>query len=192
MAVQLGLGLDDTLEAAETLKVCAAHVGDKAEVGVGDATESLNFARMVGTHLDDGNLCIGGDGKEREGHSEVVVEVAGGGVGAVAFGQDGVDKLLGGGLAVGAGNAYEGDRELAAVVSGELLKGGEHVWHHDAAVIDFVLRVADDAKCGTLFQCLGREGVAVEGLPTEGKENAAGGNLPRVGSHLPTLKIGLI
>ena len=147
---------------------------------------------MAGPHLYDGNLCVDGDGKEREGHAEVVVKIAGGGVGAVAFGQDGVDKLLGGGFAVGAGDAYEGNGELAAVVCGQLLQGGEHVWHHDATVVDFVLRVADDAQCGTLFQSLGREGVAVEGLTLEGKEKTARGNLPRVGCYLPALKIGLI
>ena len=63
-------------------------------------------------------------------------------------------------------------------MSGKLLQGGENVRHHDASVIDFVLRVTDDAQRGTLFQCLGREGVAVEGLPTESEEEAAGGNLP--------------
>ena len=78
------------------------------------------------------------------------------------------------------------------MVCGKLLQGGEYVWHHDASVIDFVLRVADDAQRGTLFQCLGREGVAVEGLPLECKENAAGGNLPRVGGDRAALKIGLI
>ena len=103
-----------------------------------------------------------------------------------------MDKLFGGGLAVGAGNAYEWDGELAAVVSGELLKGGEHVGHHDTAVVDFVLRVADNAKSGTLFESLGREGVAVEGLALEGEEEAAGGNTPRVGSDRAGLQIGMI
>ncbi len=192
VAVKFCFSLDNTLKAAEAFEVGAAHIGDKAEVGVGDATEVGYLARMAGPHLYDGNLCVGGDGKEREGHTEVVVEVAGGGVGAVAFGQDGVDKLLGGGFAVGASDAYERDGELAAVACGQLLQGGKHVGHHNAAIVHLVLRVADDAQCGALLQCLGREDVAVEGLPTEGKENAAGGNLPRVGSHLPTLKIGLI
>ena len=120
------------------------------------------------------------------------VEIARSGVGAVAFGQDGVDKLLGGGLAVGAGDAYEGDGELAAVVCGQLLQGGEYIGHHYATVIDFVLRVADDAQGCTLFQCLGREGVAVEGLPLEGEEEAAGGNLPRVGGYMPRLEISVV
>ena len=192
VAVKFCFSLDDPFEAAKTFEMGAAHVGDKAEVGVGDATEVGNLARMTGPHLDDGNLCVGGDGEEREGHTEVVVKIAGGGVGAVAFGQDGVDKLLGGGLAVGAGDAEEGDGELAAVVSGQLLQGGEHVWHHDASVVDFVLRVADNAKSGTLFESLGREGIAVEGLALEGEEEAAGGNTPRVGSDRAGLQIGMI
>ncbi len=192
VAVKFCFSLDDPFEAAKAFEVGAAHVGDKAEVGVGDAAEVGNLSRVAGPHLYDGNLCIGGDGEEGEWHAEVVVEVAGGGVGAVAFGQDSVDKLLGGGLAVGAGDAYERDGELAAVVSGQLLKGSENVWHHDAAVVDFVLRVADDAQRGTLFQCLGCEGVAVKSLPLEGEEEAAGGNLPRVGGDRAALKIGLI
>ena len=103
-----------------------------------------------------------------------------------------MDKLFGGGLAVGASNADEGDGELPTMVSGKLLKGGEHVGHHDTAVVDFVLRVADNAKGGTLFESLGREGVAVEGLALEGKEEAAGGNTPRVGSDRAGLEIGMI
>ena len=178
MSVQLGLGLDNTLKAAKSFEVGAAHVGDKAEVGVGDAAERLNFARMVGTHLNDGNLCVGGDGKEREGHSEVVVEVAGGGVGAVAFGQYGVDKLLGGGLAVGARDAYHGDGELVAVVRGQLLQGQQHVLHHHAAGIVIVLGIGRDAEGCALFQRLRDESIAVEGLALEGEKDAAGGNLP--------------
>ena len=42
-----------------------------------------------------------------------------------------MDKLFGGGLAVGASNADEGDGELPTMVSGKLLKGGEHIGHHD-------------------------------------------------------------
>ena len=145
VAVKFCFSLDDPFEAAKTFEVGAAHVGDKAEVGVGDAAEVGNLAGMACPHLDDGNLCVDGDGEEGKRHAEVVVEVAGGGVGLVAFGQDGVDKLLGGGFAVGAGNAEEGDGELAAMVCGQLLQGVEYVWHHDASVIDFVLRVADDA-----------------------------------------------
>ena len=78
------------------------------------------------------------------------------------------------------------------MVSGKLLQGGENVRHHDASVVDFVLRGADNAKGGTLFESMGREGVAVEGLALEGEEEAAGGNTPRVGSDRAGLQIGMI
>ena len=115
--------------------------------------------------------------------------VASGGMGAVSAAEHGMDEFFGGGLAVGAGDAYEGDGELAAVVCGQLLQGGKHVGYHNAAVVYFVLGVADDAQGGSLVESLGCEGVAVEGLSTEGKEDAAGGDMPRVGGHPSRRKI---
>ena len=109
VAVQLCLGPYNTLEAAETFEVCAAHVGYEAEVGVGNVAEVGYLARMACPHLYDGNLCIGRDGEEGERHPEVVVVIARSGVGAVSFGQYGMHQLLGGGLPIGAGNAYKGD-----------------------------------------------------------------------------------
>ena len=119
----------------------APHVGDEAEVGVGDAAQRINLTGVAGSHFDDGNLGVGRDGEEREGDAEVVVEVAGGGVGAVAAGEDGVDQLFGGGLAVGAGDANEGDGELAAVVCGQLLQSLQHIGHYDAAGVGAVAAV---------------------------------------------------
>ena len=63
----------------------ATYVGDEAAVGVGDAAEEGYLARVVGTHLDDGNLRVFGDGEERQRHTEVVVEVALGGRGLIPF-----------------------------------------------------------------------------------------------------------
>ena len=51
----------------------------------------------------------------------------------------------------------------------------------DAAVVDLVLRVADDAEGGALLQGLRREGVAVEMLAPEGEEDTPGGDGARVG-----------
>ena len=192
VAVEFGLGLHNALKAAKAFKVGTAHVGDEAEVGVGNAAEVGYLAGVAGSHFDDGYLGVGGDGEEGERHAEVVVVVADGGMGAVAAGEDGVDEFFGGGLAIGAGDAYEGDGELAAVVGGQLLQGGKHVGYHNAAVVDLVLGVADDAQGGSLVESLGCEGVAVEGLPTEGKEKTSGGYMPRVSSDGAGLQIGMI
>ena len=180
-AVELGLGHDHTLEGAEAFEVSTADVGDEAAVGVGDAAEEFYLAGVVGTHLDNGHLGVLGDGEQGEGDAEVVVEVALGGRHPVAAGEDGGDQLLGGGFAVGAGDADDGDGEVAAVLAGKLLEGAQHVGHDDAAVVDLVLRVADDAEGGALLQGLRREGVAVEMLAPEGEEDAPGGDGARVG-----------
>ena len=84
-------------------------------------------------------------------------------------------------------NKYEGDTtaygleafdpaQLVAVVCCQLLQGGKHIGHHYAAVVHFVVRVADYAKGSPLLQGLWGKGVAVEGLPLESKEEAAGGD----------------
>ena len=79
-----------------------------------------------------------------------------------------------------------------AVVCGQLLQGGKHIGHHYAAVVHFVVRVADYAKGSPLLQGLWGKGVAVEGLPFESEEEASGGYMPRVGSDGAGLQIGLI
>ena len=179
--VEFRLGVYHAFEAAEAFEVCASDVGDEATVGVGDAAEELDFARVVGTHLDDGEFGVGGDGEQCERHAEVVVEVAFGGRGAVAFGEDGMDELLGGGFAVGAGDADDRHLEVATVFACQFLECFQHVGDHDAAVVDFVLRVADDAECGALLEGFGCEGVAVEMFALEGEEEASLGDGARVG-----------
>ena len=191
-AVEFGLGHDDALEAAEAFEVGAAHIGDESAVGVGDAAEELDFAQMVGAHLDDGNLGIGGDGQQGQRHAEVVVEVALGGRHAVALGENGGDQFLGGGLAVGAGDADDGDGEVAAVLAGKFLQGAQHVGDDDATVVDLVLRIADDAQGGALLEGLRSKGVAIEMLALEGKEDASGGDGARVGGDSARYQICLV
>ena len=101
---------------------------------------------MVGPHLNDGNLGIGGYAQKGEGHTEVVVVVAGGGMGAVAAAEDGMNQFLGGGFAIGAGDADDRNGEMLAVVFGQFLQCCQHVRHQDAAVVDTVLGGADDAE----------------------------------------------
>ena len=67
----------------------------------------------------------------------------------------------------------EGNRTTPSVVG--------FLENDDAAVVDLVLRVADDAEGGALLQGLWREGVAVEMLAPEGEEDAPRGDGARVG-----------
>ena len=111
---------------------------------------------------------------------------------AVTTGKDGVDQLLGSGLSVGACDANDGDSELATVVGCQLLESGKHIVDYHTAVVDLILWVADDTERGTLLQGLGRKGVAIKSSSPEGKEEASGSNLPRVGGDTARLEIGLV
>ena len=81
---------------------------------------------------------------------------------------------------------------MLAVMFGQFLQCCQHVRHHDAAVVDTVLGVADDAESCTLLQGLWGKGVAVEFLAFEGKEKAARGDGAAVGGDSAGLQIGLV
>ena len=111
---------------------------------------------------------------------------------AGAAGEDGVDQLLGGGLTIGSSDADDGDGELATVVGCQLLESGKHIVDYHTAVVDLILRVADDTERSALLQSLWCKGVAIKGSPPEGKEEASRSNLPRVGGDTARLEIGLV
>ena len=192
VTVEFGLGVYHPFEAPEALDVGDADIGDEAAVGVGDAAQGLDFAGVVGAHLHDGYLALRRHAKQGQRHPEVVVVVACGGGGAVAPSQDGVDELFGGRLAVGAGDANHGDGHVSAVQYGQVLQGLQHVVDHDAAVVDAVAWVADDAHGGSLAEGFGREGVAVEVFAAEGEEETSGRDVARVGGDGVGLQIGEI
>ena len=85
VAVELGFSFNNTFETAKSFEVGAAYIGDEAEVGIGDFTEGIDFTGVVGSHFDDGNLGVGGDGKEGERYAEMVIEVSSRGMSAVFF-----------------------------------------------------------------------------------------------------------
>ena len=178
VAVQLRHRPHHPFETPEALKVRASHVGDKAAVGVGNTAEELYLPRVVGAHLHDDQLRPLGNGQQRQRHTQMVVEVALGCRSLVALGQHGMHQLLGGGLTVGAGDAYEGHLQMAAVLARQLLQRFQHIGHHDAAVVDLVILIANNAQRGPLLQRLRCESVAVEVLALEGEEDAAMRDIP--------------
>ena len=151
MSVEFRFGVYHTLEGAEAFEVRATDIGDESAVGIGDTAEEFNLPRMVGAHFHDGQFRSFGDGEQRQRHAEVVVEVALGSRGLVTFVQHGVDELLSSRLAIGTSDADDGNLKMAAVLARQLLQGLQHVGDDETAVVDSVLRVADDTHRGTLF-----------------------------------------
>ena len=103
LVVEFALGAYHTFKRAETFKVSLSHVGYYAVVRLDDVDQSLDFARMVGSHLYHGNIVFGREAQQRLRHAEVVVEVALSVEHVIFFGQYGCHEFLCRGLAVGAG-----------------------------------------------------------------------------------------
>ena len=101
--------------------MCLADVGDEAIVGVGNFAEEVDFSRMAGTHLHDGNLGVRLDAQQSKWHANVVVEVAHRVDDVVFFCQNRRDKLFCGGLSVGTRDAEYRGLALLTVVGGQVL-----------------------------------------------------------------------
>ena len=191
--VEFTLGALNALERAEAFQVGAADVGYQAAGGEGHRHRQGYLARMAGSHLDDCYLVLLAQAQQGEGHSDMVVEVALGAEGAVFRAQHGVDKFLGGGLAVGAGNAYYRYLEMHTVHPGKLLESQQGVGHFDEAAVGIFGGSFHYGVAGALFE--GRSGkvVAVEVFTLEGEEDGAGDYAAGVGADLaPAFKIFVV
>ena len=121
------LAFDDVLDGAEEADVGAGDAGDDGGVGGGDAAVGLDFAADLRAHFDDGEAVVGEQPGEGGGDADVGVFAAVGGEGEAVRAEGGGEGLLGGGLAVAAGDADEGGGGAVAKAAGELLEGGEGV-----------------------------------------------------------------
>ena len=138
--------------------------------GLRHGQQRLKVFGMAGAHFHDGQLCILPYPEHRERHSDVVVQVAFGGIYAVFGGQDGTDKLLGGGFPVGAREADYRDIQLPAVPGGQLLQGCQGIRHFDESGIFGAQLVAYYCPAGTGLKGLHDKAVAVKVFPFQGKE----------------------
>ena len=167
-----------------------AHAGDQAAGGLDDARQLGDFAGGAGAHFHDGQVGAFVDAEEGEGDADVVVEVRLGGYHVVLLGQDGGDELLGGGLAVGAGDADHRDVELAAVVGGQLLQHFQGILNDDALPSapgrPFEQEAVDDGIAGTRLQGVQGEIVPVERFSFQGKKHRAVLDFPAVGRNART------
>ena len=77
---------------------------------------------MAGTHLYHGNLVLGIEAEQRLGYAHIVVEIALGGHHIILLCKHGANEFLGGGLAIGASDAYHGHAELAAMLARKVLE----------------------------------------------------------------------
>ena len=192
VVVEKPLCVHYAFKTAEALQMRFAHVGDKAVGGLGYLQQRPKVFRMAGSHLHNCNLDILANSKNRQGHSDVVVEVSAGGGNLVLCGQDRAHKLLGGGFSVCAGKADNRNVQLRAVERGKLLEGLKGVFNLDEPGVFFRYSVVDHGIAGASFKGLERKGVAVKILSLKGKEKLVFRDCAGVGVYSGTLKEYLV
>jgi hypothetical protein len=191
---QLALGAGDLVDAAQALQVDGADVDDHAHLGLGDAGQVGDLAAGRHAHLDDGVAVLGPEAEEGEGEAEVVVEVALGPVHPLLAGrrrEHAGHQLLGGGLAVGAGDADDAQAaggERAAVRAGQAAEGGDGVVYLDDRDVTGQREVGgaaagDHQAGGAREDGLGGEVVPVVALAADGEPQAAGQDGAPVDGH---------
>ena len=192
--VKLAFRLLHSLETAEALQVGTAHVGDHAAGRLHILHELADVIGMGSSHLHDGDLMLFAQAEECLGHAHVVVEVALGKHHVVFLAENGRYEFFGSGLAVGARDSYHRNVEVAAVLAGEFLEGGEAVVHEDVtpvALLGILLFVHNHIGAAFLQSHAGKL-VAVKRGTLQGEEDAALGTIAAVGGNHRVLKVNLI
>ena len=103
----LAFGTRDAFQAAEALQVLGAGIGDDADRGTTDAHQRLDFTGAVGSHLHHCEAVLAAYPEQRQGHADVIVEIAAGAQARAGLGQDAGNHFLDRGLAIAAGNAND-------------------------------------------------------------------------------------
>ena len=174
----------------------APHIGDEPAGGLCRLGQRLDVAGVAGTHLYDGNLVFGAQAQQRLWHAHVVVEVALCGQHVVLLAEHGLHQFLRRGLAVGAGDAYDGNVELTAVLACQQLQGLQRVADGYEALAQRGIGlgqsgavITDDGQGAALLQGLQGEAVAVEVVAFQCQEDAALGAVAAVGGDARVLLV---
>ena len=173
--------------------MCFADIGDDAAVGRDDVAEQCDFSNVVGTGFDDSKFVFLREAEQREGHTDVVVEIAFGVEHIESLGEHGSHEFFGCGLAVSACDLKNWGFELSTMVGSQYLKGCERVVHQDAT---FVLL----GNVDVVYHCVGTssfEGlecklVAIETSTFEGEKQAVFHQMARVGGDVWVTKIEFV
>jgi hypothetical protein len=159
------------------------HVGDRADRGAGDARQRVDLPGVVHAELDHQRLVARLEPEDRQREPDVVVQVPRRAPHAPARGLEHARaQLLGGGLAVRAGDRDDGPRELRAPCTRQGSERRHGVADHDRGQLELRVRCARDqrGRC-TARGGLGHEVVAVERLALHRDEERARAERARVG-----------
>ena len=101
--------------------MCLAHVGDDAKIWQHNLHQSLDFARMVRTHLHNGEIMLLRELQQSLRHTNMVVEVTLRIEHIVFLLQHGGNEFLRGRLAIRTRNANDGSAQVDTMIFRQLL-----------------------------------------------------------------------
>ena len=190
--------LCDAFAGAEFSKVSDADLQYDCRVRRCDTGQSRDFADMAGTHLSHEEPGVLIDPQRSERQADLIVERSHRSHGRAYGGKQGGEQILGGGLAhrTGQSDDVEVAVQLAAandVVSGELAKGVDRVFHYDLRqAIGFHLMV-DDGHRGSLSSGFRHKVMPIDTLASDGHKHRSWAGLPRVTDRIggSRLRIGV-
>ena len=133
--VKFALGLLYSLKTAETLQVGTTHIGDHAAGRFHVFYEFLDVARMGSPHFYNGNLVLWGKTEECLRYAHVIVEVALCEHHVVFLTEHGRNQFLGRGLTIGSRDSHYRNIEVATMLTGQFLEGGETILYKDESLI---------------------------------------------------------
>ena len=164
-----------------------AYIGNEAAIGFGNIYKRTDFARVVGTHLHYGQFVLLLQAQKREGHTDMVIEIALRIEHLIAFLQHRGDEFLGRGLSVRAGDSDDACTHLSAMLTSQVLQGFQAIVHEDDVFRIGIPRLVHHGISATFLQGLTGKGIAIEGLPFQGDEHRAFGAVASVGGHASAL-----
>ena len=128
------------LKAAEAQEMGLADVGDEAVVWVCDFHQLCDVVGMVGSHLDYRQFGVVPDGKQGQGHTYVIVQVAFCRRDAVLAGENLTYEFLRRSFSVGSRKSYDSqtfafDQAVLPVMMGQSLERRKGIRHGDYAAV---------------------------------------------------------
>jgi hypothetical protein len=150
-----------------------------------------DLALVVRAHLDDGEPVRILETAQRDGHADVIVQVALGCQARAQLAEDRGRHFLDGRLAVAAGDAYHRAGERAPPCQRELRKRGERL-RHDHLRQRNLDAPADQRSRRAARRHVCDEVVAVETLADEGDEQRARLDRTRIGHHAAEAGVGAV
>ena len=186
---QFALAATNTLDATESLQMRTTYVGQNAIVRFRNRGQQSDLATSACTHFNDAKFGRAIHSQKGQGHSDMVVQVATGGIDLILFGQHARHQLLGSGFAIAAGYSEDRNAQHFAVLASQILQCAECVFDQKESFSQLLGSplnhrcIVHNGISRTLVQCIDRKAIAVETCAAQCDKKCTFADCARVGGY---------